>query len=736
MADRSALQGTRPDPTAADRDGPSEASRLSISPKTELKSYQTALNRHAIVSHTNRAGRITHVNDLFCEISRYSRDELLGAPHSIVNGGHHPPEFFVDLWRTIASGARWQGEICNRARDGTVYWVDTTIVPVQDEAGVHSGYVSIRSDITERKRVEASLIEEVGRRVSAEALLRDIIETIPNGVSAFDKDDRLILFNSAFRDCYPSAADLIRSGATFAEIMRCALDRGEFPQVGRCDVARRDWLGDGMRRHLEPGRAVIQQLRGDRWLKVQERRSRSGHIVGVRTDVSDLKRAERQIKLQAERDPLTGLPNRRVLLDRLRKALPAGQRAARAGVLMLADLDGFKAVNDTFGHDAGDELLIEVGRRFTEALRRSDLVARLGGDEFAILLPGVRSSSDCERIARKLLACLEQPVRIGRKAVPISASFGIALFPQHGSHSVDVFKHADMALYRAKHGGRSTFALFDASLRREQQQRAATTDALRRAILDDAIQIELQPQRCFRTGAHSGFEALARWSRGGVPVPPSDFIGLAEDAGLIKALGEGVMLRAFDAYRDMLAGGFRPGALALNVSAAELRDPGFAERFLGAARQRGLRCSDLVLEVTEGVVLEKDAAVIGDTLNTLAGSGVSIALDDFGTGYASLLHLKRLPIACLKIDRSFVAGLASRGEDAAIPRTVISLAHALGMKVVAEGIETEEQFGFLLEMSCDIAQGFLIGRPMKVEDAKLYLKAGGEPSSAAALRVA
>jgi diguanylate cyclase (GGDEF)-like protein len=469
---------------------------------------------------------------------------------------------------------------------------------------------------------------------------------------------------------------------------------------------------------------MIQHLRGDRWLKVQERRSRGGYIVGVRTDVTDLKRAERLVKLQAETDPLTGLANRRVLLDRLEKLLPSRHKKSRPGALVLLDLDRFKAVNDTLGHDAGDALLVEVGRRLVASVRKSDLVARLGGDEFAILLCGIQSPRDAERVMQKMLRSLREPINIGRRTIAASGSFGVALFPAHGTRVTDVFKHADAALYRAKHTGRARFSIFDEALRAQERERTAAIEALRDTIARNGLDIMLQPQRTFGTREHVGFEVLARWQSAGRWIPPADFIPLAEEAGLVKQLGEQVTRQALAAHRHLTEAGHVPGSLAINVSAAELRDPDYAARLLGAAAEYGVRFRDLMVEITENVILDRDGTAVVRTLEALAKAGVAIALDDFGTGYASLSHLKRLPVNCLKIDRSFVAGLTTNCGDAAIARTIVSLAHNLGLTVVAEGVETAEQYRLLAEMGCDVVQGFLIGRPMLAEDAETYLKTG------------
>jgi diguanylate cyclase (GGDEF)-like protein/PAS domain S-box-containing protein len=682
----------------------------------ELDSYRAALNRHAIVGLTDRRGVITHVNDHFCEISKYSRAELIGAKHSILNSGHHPSVFFQEMWRTIASGGTWHGEVCNRAKDGSLYWVDTTIVPKWHEGGRISGFVSVRYDITKRKEAETALREENRKRQQVELLLRDVIETLPNGIAAFDEEDRLFLFNSALRECYPAADPAIAEGATFEEILRYAVDHGQFAGIG--EATKDSWFETRMRHHRNPGRRLIQQLADDRWIHIEERRSRSGHIVGVRTDITELKRAERQIKEQAETDPLTGLSNRRVVLDRLEKALCNKRQTERTGALVLVDLDGFKTVNDTMGHDAGDELLVRIGHRFRESVRKTDVIARLGGDEFAIILWGLSAEQAAARLVQKLLGALAEPVRLGKKSVVPSASFGVAMFPEHGSRPLDLMKHADMALYQAKHAGRSTFAIYNSGMRMAVERRSAMVQSLRAALEKDALEVAFQPQVSFVNGRCCGFEALARWNRNGEAVPPLEFIPLAEDAGLICILGQRIIDKAFAGFVEIRSRCGDIGTLSVNVAAAQLRETDFAATFLEMLHGRGLRPSEVVVEVTENVILDRAHTSIGQTLSDLHEHGVAIALDDFGTGYASLAHLKRYPIGILKIDRSFVNDIADDSHDGVIARSIISLAHSLEMKVVAEGVETKHQYRTLSNMGCDFAQGFLTGKPMSLHDAQ------------------
>lgn len=690
--------------------------------ESELASFHAALNSQAIVAVTNGSGIIVGANDLFCQISKYSRSELIGQSHSILNSGYHPRSFFRDLWRTIGSGEIWQGEICNRAKDGSLYWVNTTIAPKKGNDGRNVGYVSVRFDITARKLAEAALIEENRKRQEAEMLLRDIIEAVPNGIAAFDSLDRLILFNSAFQECYPLANAEIREGATFEKILRGGAERGQFVLENSSESATKRYVSRRLREHRHPGGHFIQHLSDGRWLKVQERMSTTGHLVSVRTDVSELKNAERQIRQQAECDALTGLYNRRVLMDRLSLALGPDRPPDRLSALLVLDLDGFKAINDNYGHDTGDALLVAVAGRLQTTVRRTDVVARLGGDEFAVILNNLRAEHDAERIAEKLLQSLTQPFKIGRRQLNSSASIGVALLGLNGRTPIATMKNADLALYEAKRMGRSTFAVCSPKLQEGTKRRAKLIRALRPAMARGEINVALQPQVALANAEHVGFEALVRWEYARRPVPALELISAAEEAGLIVPLGYYIIDKALAAVRGFVKLGLRPGRVAINVAAAQLQESDFCDRLCELVQRHRLLPTDVEVEITEGVVLNRAPNGIACTLQKLHDVGISIALDDFGTGYASLSHIKQFSVDRLKIDRSFIKDITVEKDDAVVVRAIISLAHSLGIKVVAEGVETGEQLRFLSNHGCDVVQGYLVSRPVSPDSAREYLQ--------------
>ena len=691
----------------------------------DFDAYLAALDQHTIVAVTDRAGRIIHANDRFCQISGYSRDELIGAQHSIVNSGHHPREFFAAMWRAISKGKSWRGEICNRAKGGSIYWVDTTIAPRRDDSGKVIGFVSIRYDVTKRKEAELALAEENAKRRKAETLLRDLFESIPDGLVAFDENDRLTHYNEAYKKFYALAAPAIVEGAGFADILEYAVDHGQFSGLADDPEVRKAYVQFVANRRRHPDRPVIQQLSDGRWLQLQTRRSKTGLTVGVCTDITEIKRAEGTIKAQAELDPLTGLFNRTVLLDRLSKALSTRRRVGQSGALVMVDLDNFKHVNDTLGHGAGDELLIALARRFSEALRKSDIIARIGGDEFAIVLPDVTRIGEAEKIIGKLVSRLSEPIVLGRRTLRPSCSLGVTFYPIDGHTPKDLLKNADIALYQAKARGRGNCCFFDSDLRVGLERRQARGDALRAALANDKIEIAVQPQFDFESRRLVGFEGLARWRNQGQYVPPSEFIPIAEETGLIVPLGYRIMDKCLALAREFQDRDCDTGRIAVNVAAFQLKQDDFVERVKSLLDSHGLSPTTLEIEVTENVLLDRAGDRIAHSLQSLHNLGVAIALDDFGTGYASLSHLKRFPVDRLKIDRSFVHEIESRSEDAIIVRAIINLAHNLGMEVVAEGIETPAQFEFLREQGCDIAQGYLIGRPMNADAARAFV--GGGP---------
>jgi len=441
----------------------------------------------------------------------------------------------------------------------------------------------------------------------------------------------------------------------------------------------------------------------------------NGHFDGYRgvgRDVTQAMLAEQKVHELARYDSLTGLPNRNMFLGELERAAMRARRNGETFALCFLDLDRFKTINDTVGHDGGDELLKTMAARLRRTVRESDLVARLGGDEFVVLLEGSASASDVSFIAHSLKRAIAEPLSIHGRSFLVTGSIGIGLYPADGEDAATLLKHADAAMYLAKEKGKNNVQFYTAELADLAARQFETESALRLALVRQEFVLHYQPKVDVLTRRVLGMEALVRWqhpTRG--MVPPGDFIPLAEERGLIVPIGRWVIQAACRQIRDWRHAGLTVPRVAVNLSARQFADEALVEDIAQAMREHGVAPADIEIELTESVLMvDPDRA--NTVLQRLHGMGVRISIDDFGTGYSSLSYLKRFPAETVKIDRSFIRGLPGDGDDTAITQAVIAMAHSLGLTVIAEGVENEEQLAALRRLGCDEAQGFLLGRPM------------------------
>ena len=439
-------------------------------------------------------------------------------------------------------------------------------------------------------------------------------------------------------------------------------------------------------------------------------------------DISDRRQAEQTIRWQAHHDALTGLPNRTLFLDRLDQVLARAGRSDQAAAVLFLDLDGFKHINDTMGHEGGDVLLQEVAHRLNCALRREDTVARMGGDEFTVILPSVRDAEAAIEAARKILSVFDGPFAVQSRDFLVTCSIGISLFPFDGQDVQTLLQHADVAMYRAKALGRNGWQLFDESMNQVVSERLVLEVSLRHAIEKGELTLHFQPQQNLATGRVTGVEALVRWNHPELGlIPPDRFIPLAEETGLILPLGEWVLREACRQAAAWQASGL-PLRVAVNLAARQIRDGGLAVRIPDILAEAGLSPQWLDLELTETALIEDGLHAI-DTLTHLRALGIRLAVDDFGTGYSSLSYLRCFPLDTLKVDRSFMADLVENEANQAVVRAVIELGQGLGLEVVAEGVETSAQRDWLSACNCDIAQGFLLSPPLAAADLERFLRA-------------
>jgi len=443
---------------------------------------------------------------------------------------------------------------------------------------------------------------------------------------------------------------------------------------------------------------------------------------GTGKDITEQKKVEDQIRHMAHHDALTGLPNRVLLHDRIGQAIAQARRDGRVAALLVIDLDRFKNVNDSLGHQVGDGLLRTVAERLVACVRGTDTVARMGGDEFVVVLAELRQAEDAGQVAQKILAALPQPVNIDGHELRVTTSIGICVHPHDGEDAETLMRNADAAMYHAKQTGRNNFQFFTRQMNIAANQRLLLEKDLRLALEREEFTLHYQPQLDLKTGGIVGLEALIRWphARRGM-VAPMEFIPLAEETGLIAPIGEWALRRACTQARRWQTQGYPQLQVSVNCSAQQFRLEGLVDTVARTLQQTGLPASSLELELTESIIVEHTEHVMA-RFKALDEMGVKLSIDDFGTGYSSLGYLKRFPIHELKIDQSFVRDVSTDPDDAAIVSAIITMAHGLGLRVVAEGVETAEQLAFLKKVDCDWAQGYYFCRPLPAEEIEPLLR--------------
>ncbi|MHB8788138.1 MAG: putative bifunctional diguanylate cyclase/phosphodiesterase [Thauera sp.] len=557
-------------------------------------------------------------------------------------------------------------------------------------------------------------------------LAASVFEGSPQGIVIMDTAHRIVDANRACTAITGFALASLR-GHTFCEAFHPP-GQGDRISAKICAEIERsgEWRGESELLRADGGRFPA-------WQNITAVRAADGsvrHYIGMFSDISEQRVAEERIRHLAHHDALTDLPNRTLLNDRLGVAMDHARRNGQPLALLFIDLDRFKYVNDTLGHPLGDRLLQTVAQRLRAVLREGDTLARLGGDEFVVLVEGLAGPEDAERVAGKLLQTMQQPVVLDGHELFVGGSIGISLFPQDGDTIEALVRCADSAMYRAKEAGRNTFRFHTREQASRSRERFELEHALRHAVERGELRLLYQPQAACSSGALVGVEALVRWEhpeRG--TITPDRFIPLAEEIGLICQIGEWVLDTACSQARAWEHEG-RPLRVAVNLSGQQVSTDGLVNVVRGALERSGLSPRLLELEITEGHILKRVEHCI-DTLRELKGLGITLAIDDFGTGYSSLSYLKRLPVDRLKIDRSFVEGVPADHDDTAIVATILAMARNLGLAVIAEGVETEDQLRHLSAARCDEYQGYLLGRPATAAAIDARLSAGTAPADAA-----
>ena len=590
--------------------------------------------------------------------------------------------------------------------DGHKALLSTVKTPFYGPDGEVLGLVGISRDITDRVDAENSLRQAA-----------TVFESTREGVMITNADKRILMVNRAFTELL---------GYTEAEVLGQSTDMLQSPRHDQ-QFFRRMWTEIKTIGHWQ-GEVWNRRKNGDEFpqlLSISTVKDNEGKVtqyVSVFTDISKIKETEAELEFLAHHDPLTRLPNRRLLLSRIRHAIETVKRDGGMLALLMLDLDRFKDVNDSFGHATGDELLQQVADRLTKRLRTVDTLTRLGGDEFTVLLQGIANREDAGRVASEIVTMLGEPWFLSNGfEVRIGSSVGITLFPDHCTTAEEMLQQADTALYQAKEEGRGRFKYFTEDLTLAARERIALEAALRRAITENELRVYYQPQIDIATGDMVGAEALLRWQHPeeGMMLP-SRYIAVAEETGLIGAIGDWVLNETCRQGKEWLDAGYRPITLAVNLSPQQFHHKDIAALVSQALEKSGFPASHLELELTETILIKREQDAV-EKMHLLRAQGIRLAIDDFGTGYSSLSYLKRFPLDVLKIDKSFVDDIPAKRDDMEIANTVIAIGHTLGFKVLAEGVETVEQLEFLKAQGCDLYQGFLMSQPLPAEEFKKLL---------------
>ncbi len=584
----------------------------------------------------------------------------------------------------------------------------------------------------ERDSLEARVAERTGALRVSEARLTSLLSLSADWIWEQDAELRFTYFSQGLREATGIDPDTLigqeRLAASNWAAQPEALAAYEAALAARLPF--RDFTYDLTR---ADGRRISIRISG---LPITDEQGCFQGYRGIGRDVSALTEADRRVAQLASTDTLTGLPNRNQFGAELELAIGRARRQGLSFAVCFIDLDRFKTVNDTLGHAAGDDLLCTMAGRLHGVLRQNDVVARLGGDEFVVLLEGAATPEDAAVVAEKLRLATCEPMMLRGCRFELGASLGVALYPRDGDEATTLLQHADAAMYDAKNAGGNAVRFYTPDMADSARQAFELESALRLALTRDELVLHYQPKLHAGSGELSGLEALVRWqhpTRG--LVMPGEFIPLAEERGLILTLGRWVLRAACRQIAAWAERGLAPVPVAVNVSARQFNSGCLLHDVSVALAESGVAPSLLVLELTESTLMA-DPQRAADLLRRLHDQGVRIAIDDFGTGYSSLAHLKRFPAGQLKLDRSFVRGLPDDEGDRAITGAVIAMAHNLGLDVVAEGVETEDQRRFLVGLGCDELQGYLLGRPAPPEQAHHWLRAAAPQPRASCERMA
>jgi diguanylate cyclase (GGDEF)-like protein/PAS domain S-box-containing protein len=662
-------------------------------------------------------GSLLQVNPAFCQYLGYTRSELVNLSVFDIT---HPEdldrtrEMFLVAVQGKSSANHYQKRYVRK--DGTVVWGLTTVAWVRDKASRPSYCVALIQDITRHKAADEAL-------VAREEIYRTLVENVDLGIALVDENHKILMVNSARARMYGRPAESFPEKHCFLEFQQGSGICEDCPGARALLTGRAETRTTEVR--LLDGQRLITRIQS---FPVFNSEGRADRFIEVCEDITPQVEAEqklhenqRRLEFLANYDPVTRLPNRFLLFDRLTQMAGKSQRSGTKALLLTVGLNRFKRINETLGHEVGDEVLAEVGRRLQGCVRSSDTVARTGSSEFAVVLEDATDFRSAVAVSDKIIHACGQPFMAGGQDLFVSASIGISQYPDDGNAPGALLKAAEVALSKAKTEPGVGYRFYTTDLDARARELLQMESCLAKALVQDELLLYYQPQIDLKSGRLVGVEALLRWQRPGHGlVSPGDFIPLAEATGLILPMGEWALRAACEQAVAWKKQGLPPILMAANISPRQFHQPGLAEQVKGILQETGMDPSFLEIEITESTIMtDVDRAI--RTMREINSMGVRLAIDDFGTGYSSLGALKLFPIQKLKVDQTFVRNLATDSNDAAIAASVIALAKTMHLEVIAEGIETEAQLAFLRKKKCHQGQGYLFSRPVPAEECSKLL---------------
>lgn len=683
--------------------------RLALREKHQLALAISNISTGVVVTDPNQpCNPVIFVNDAFTKLTGYVVEEVIGKNCRFLQGAESDLRVVQQMREAIVQLKPIVCTIVNYRKDGTPFWNEVTINPVFDEEGKLINFIGLQTDVTGRIQAEAALRESEERYALA-------VQGANDGIWDWNLKTGKVYYSARWK------AMLGYQEHEIGDAIEEWLDRIHPEDMHWVKRNLKEHL-DGLTPHFEQEYRVMHRDGGHRWilcrgLAVQDAEGKTTRMAGSQTDLTAWKQAEEKLLHDALHDTLTGLPNRVLLMERLRHAIQLCQHSYSLFAVLFIDLDRFKVINDSLGHMLGDHLLIAIADRLAHCLRPSDTIARLGGDEFVILLEDARDESAVTLVAERIQKELSVPFTLDGYEVFTAASIGIAFGTKNYVRPEDLLRDADTAMYRAKEQGRGRYEIFNPGMHTHAVKLLQIETDLRRALERQELLLHYQPIVSLRTQQIIGFESLLRWQhpkRG--MISPTEFIPIAEDTGLIIPIGHWVLQEAckqMQQWRQQFPN--HDLMITVNLSGKQFT-PHLTEKIKQALIETGLSPRFLKLEITESILME-NAELAVTTLSQLQELGIHLAIDDFGTGYSSLSCLHRFPIDTLKIDRSFISKIDSDGEQLAIVRTIITLAWNLGMDVVAEGVETSKHLAQIRALHCDYAQGYFFCKPVGAEAA-------------------